>query len=134
MDFKRSDRVGDAIRAEVADILLKKIKDPRVGFVTLTRVEVSDDLRHAKAFVSVMGDEDQKKQSMRGLKSASHFMRGEIGRRLNMRNTPEIAFVLDESIERGARMLDILRGLEKEDAGKAGPEIDDPEKDDDEKD
>jgi ribosome-binding factor A len=111
MDFKRADRVGDQIRAELADILLRKLKDPRVGFVTITRVEPSDDLKHAKVFVSVMGDEKAKKESLKGLRSAGHFMRGELGRRLKMRYTPELLFVLDESIEKGAHTLDILRHL-----------------------
>jgi ribosome-binding factor A len=114
MEFKRADRVGDQVRAELADILLRKTKDPRVGFVTITRVEMSVDLKHARVLVSVLGDEDQKKQTLKGLKSASHFLRGELGKRLKIRNTPELAFILDESIERGAKMLDTLRKLKVE--------------------
>jgi len=121
MDFKRADRVGDAIRHELADILLRKIKDPRVGFVTMTKVDLSDDLRHAKVFVSIMGDEARKKEAMKGLRSAAHFMRGELGRRLKMRSTPELMFILDESIERGDRMLDTLRHLDIKDEDE-GPE------------
>ena len=111
MDFKRADRVGDAVRHELADILLRKIKDPRVGFVTMTRVELSDDLRHARIFVSIMGDEAAKKETMKGLRSACPFIRGELGKRLKMRSTPELAFLIDDSIERGDRMLDTLRKL-----------------------
>lgn len=111
MDFKRADRVGDLIRTEIADILLRKIKDPRVGFATMTRVEVSDDLKHAKVFFSVLGGEKEKKETLRGLRSAVSFIRGELGRRLKLRYTPEIVFIFDESIERGAKMLDTLRGL-----------------------
>ncbi len=122
MDFKRADRVGDQIRAELADILLKKTKDPRVGFVTITRVELSDDLKHAKVFVSVLGDEQARKDTLKGLKSAGHFMRGELGRRLKMRYTPELAFVLDTSIEKGAHTLDILRHL-KIDEGDEGEDV-----------
>ena len=113
-DFKRADRVGDQIRAELADILLRKTKDPRVGFATITRVDLSDDLKHAKVFVSVLGDEKSKKDTLKGLKSAAHFLRGELGRRIKMRYTPELMFVLDTSIEKGAHTLDILRGLKKE--------------------
>jgi len=112
MDFKRADRVGDLIRSELADIILRKIKDPRVGFVTITGVKLSDDLRHAIVFVSVMGDEKAKKDSLRGLGSAAHFMQSELGRRLKLRNTPSLVFHLDESIEKGDRMLDKLRKLD----------------------
>ncbi|MGA2192662.1 MAG: 30S ribosome-binding factor RbfA [Nitrospirota bacterium] len=122
MDYKRADRVGDQIRAEIADILLRKTKDPRVGFVTITRVDLSDDLKHAKVFVSIMGDEKQKKETLKGLKSGGHFMRGELGRRLKMRYIPELAFLIDESIERGARTLDILRKLQKEEEEKNRPD------------
>ena len=117
MDFKRADRVGDAIRHELADILLRKIKDPRVGFVTMTRVELTDDLMHAKVFVSVMGDEAAKKETMKGLRSACPFIRGELGRRLKMRSTPELVFLIDEAIERGDRMLDTLRKLKTDEEG-----------------
>lgn len=112
MDFKRADRVGDLIRAELADILLRRLKDPRVGFVTIIDVEVSDDLKHAKVFVSLIGDEAEKKKALKGLRSAAHFIRGELGKRMKMRYTPEILFILDESIERGANILDQLRHLD----------------------
>lgn len=112
MDFKRADRVGDQIRAEVSDILLKKIRDPRVGFASLTRVELSDDLKHAKVFVSVLGDAESKKETIKGLRSASHFIKGELGKRLKLRYIPDLFFILDESIEKGAHILDILRKLD----------------------
>jgi len=120
MDFKRADRVGDLIRSELADIILRKIKDPRVGFVTLTGVKVSDDLKHARVFVSVLGDDEAKKASIKGLKSAAHFVQSELGRRLKLRYTPELTFQLDESIEKGAQMLDKLRELEKDEGGTGG--------------
>jgi len=111
MDFKRADRVGDQIRAELADILHRKLKDPRVGFVTLTEVRLSDDLRHARVYVSVMGDGPAKAETMKGLKSASHFIRSELGKRIKLRCTPELAFYLDESIEKGAEMIDKINAL-----------------------
>lgn len=114
-DFKRADRVGDQIRAELADIILRKIKDPRVGFMTVTRVELSDDLKHAKVFFSILGDEAKRKETLKGLKSAAHFIRGELGRRLKLRYTPEVAFLFDESIVRGDRTLEILRSLDIKD-------------------
>ena len=114
-EFKRADRVGDQIRVELADIIHRKIKDPRVGFMTVTRVEVSDDLKHAKVFFSILGDEAMRKETLKGLKSAAHFIRGELGRRLKLRYTPEVVFLFDESIARGDRMLEILRGLDIKD-------------------
>lgn len=114
-EFKRADRVGDQIHAELADIIHRKIKDPRVGFMTVTRVEVSDDLKHAKVFFSILGDEAMRKETLKGLKSAAHFIRGELGRRLKLRYTPEVVFLFDESIARGDRTLEILRGLDIKD-------------------
>jgi ribosome-binding factor A len=115
-DYKRADRVGEQIRVELSDILLRKTKDPRVGFVTITYVKVSDDLRNARVFVSIIGDEARKKKALKGLKSGSSFLRTELGHRLQVRSTPELFFQLDESIEKGSRILELLRGLDiKED-------------------
>lgn len=112
-DYKRTDRVGDQIKMEVADILTKKIKDPRVGFVTITSVEVSDDLRHAKVFVSVQKDQDEKKTFL-GLKKATGFIRGELAKRLQIRYVPDLAFLPDQATERVGRVLDLLEKIEKE--------------------
>jgi len=122
MEFKRADRVGELIRAEIMDIFLRKMKDPRVGFATVTLVKVSDDLKNARVFVSVMGSPDEKKQTMKGLKSASHFIRSELGRRLKLRSTPELSFVIDESIERGDKTLELLKKLNIEGEGQGGDE------------
>lgn len=108
--YKRSERVGDQMLHEVAEILLRKIKDPRIGFVTVTAVEISDDLRNAKIFVSVLGGD--KDETLRGLKSASAFIRSELGRRMRIKFVPELLFRIDDSAERGARMMDIFRGIE----------------------
>ncbi len=117
-DYKRSDRVSEQIRAELSDILLRKTKDPRIGFVTITRVKLSDDLKYATVFVSLIGDDARKREALKGLKSGSHFMRGELGHRLRLRTAPELSFRLDESIEKGSKTLDILRSLDiKEDEG-----------------
>ncbi len=105
---KRSDRVGDLIQREISDILHRQIKDPRIGFCTIMRVDVSDDLRHAKARVSIMGSESQQKSTLAGLKSAGGFIRKEIGRRISLRHTPEIVFVLDESIEHSLRIAELI--------------------------
>lgn len=110
----RVERVAEAIRSEVADILAREIKDPRLGFATVTDVEVSDDLRHVKVFVSVMGDKAQVDETMAALESATGFVRGEIGRRIRLRHTPEIIFRYDTSIKRGARVFELLKEIQSE--------------------
>lgn len=110
---KRTERVGDQIRSEISDIITRRLNDPRIGFVTVTAVEVSEDLRHAKVFVSVYGDDKAKIQTMKGLKSASGFIRGEIGHRLRIKFTPEIVFKLDTSMEKAEHILAILEEIEK---------------------
>ncbi|MGE5574393.1 MAG: 30S ribosome-binding factor RbfA [Bacillota bacterium] len=110
----RVERVAEAIRSEAADILARGIKDPRLGFATITDVEVSEDLRHVKIFVSVMGDKTQVDETMAALESATGFVRGEIGRRIRLRHTPEIVFRYDTSIRRGARVFELLREIRSE--------------------
>lgn len=109
--YKRSERLGELILAEVSDLLARHIKDPRIGFVTFTRVEVSDDLRHAKVFVSTLGSAPDKARTLQGLASASGYMRRHLGRALHLRYTPELTFVLDESLEHGAKIAQLLRQL-----------------------
>lgn len=117
--FKRSARVGDQMKEEIADILMRKIKDPRVGFVTVTGVELSDDLRNAKVFVSSYGA--GREDLLAGLASAAAFIRGELGRRMRLKFLPELLFRYDDTVERGSRIMDLLHGLEsggkKEDEG-----------------
>ncbi len=114
MSFKRIDRIGDQIRVEISDIIARRLNDPRIGFVTVTSVEVSEDLRHAKVFVSVFGDDRTKAETMQGLKSASGFIKGEVGHRLTMKFTPKLMFLLDESLDKAEHVLSILSELEKE--------------------
>lgn len=106
--YKRSDRLGDLIQREISDILHRRIKDPRIGFCTIMRVDVSDDLRHAKVRVSIMGTESQQKSTLAGLKSARGFIRREIGRRIALRHTPEIVFVLDKSVVESLRIAQLI--------------------------
>ncbi len=112
--YKRTDRLGDQIRAEIADIIARKIKDPRIGFVTVTSVDVSEDLRHAKVFVSVYGDEKTQTETMKGLNSAAGFVKGELGRRIKIKFTPDIIFSLDRSLEKAAYVLEILEHIKKD--------------------
>ncbi len=106
--FKRSDRVGDQMKQEIADILMRKIKDPRIGFVTVTGVDVAHDLRNATVFVSVYGGD--KKTSLAGLKNAAPFIRSELGKRMRLRFIPELLFRFDTSVEQGAHIMELLEG------------------------
>lgn len=114
MSFKRIERIGDQIRCEISDIIAKRLNDPRIGFVTVTSVEVSEDLRHARVFVSIFGDEKTKAETMKGLKSAAGFIKGEVGHRLTIKFTPDLSFRLDESLDKAEHVLSILHELEKE--------------------
>ncbi|HET7291550.1 MAG TPA: 30S ribosome-binding factor RbfA [Vicinamibacteria bacterium] len=117
MSGHRRERVAGELRDEIAQIVSRSLKDPRIGFVTVTRVEVSADLGHAKAFVSVLGDEKQRRESLAGLKQAQGFVRREVGRRVRMRVLPEIQFVYDKGVDatdRVARLLDEVRSGSRE--------------------
>jgi ribosome-binding factor A len=114
--YKRAERVSDQMKQEIADILMRKIKDPRIGFVTVTDVEVADDLRNAKVFVSVYGSD--KASTLKGLESASPFIRSELGRRMRMKFVPELLFRYDESVERGAHIMELLHGIENKEGDK----------------
>ena len=114
--FKRADRVSDQMKQEIADILMRKIKDPRIGFVTVTDVDLSDDLRNAKVFVSVYGS--GKDETLKGLTSAAAFIRSELGRRMRLRIVPEILFRFDQSVEQGAHVMELLRDIENKNENK----------------
>ena len=114
MSTARARRVAELVKEELAQMLQRGLKDPRVGFVSVTEVEVSSDLSHIKVFFSPYGDEQAKRQTMAGLESARGFIRSELGQRLRLRLTPELEFVADDSIERGARIFSLLREIEKE--------------------
>ena len=113
--YKRASRVADQIRMEVADILRRKIKDPRVGFVTVTDVELTSDLRIARVFVTTMQEPQAEAESFAGLSSAVGFIRMELGRRLTLRYTPELVFYKDTSAQHGARIDSLLEGLRERD-------------------
>ncbi|MFZ5827209.1 MAG: 30S ribosome-binding factor RbfA [Bacillota bacterium] len=111
---QRAARVAEEMRGILAQLIRDEVKDPRIGFVSIVKVEVSNDISHAKIYVSVLGDDKQKKDSLRGLTSASGFMRSEIARRLQLRYTPELHFLLDESIEHGQRIAKLLVEVQRE--------------------
>ncbi|HLQ64867.1 MAG TPA: 30S ribosome-binding factor RbfA [bacterium] len=116
----RPERIREFIKEQVGEIIQRDLKDPRIGFVSVTGVEVSADLRHAKVFVSVLGEEQAKVDTMAGLASAQGYVRGELGRRLQMRFSPEVLFRLDDSIERGVRVMSLIRQV-TENQGDAEP-------------
>jgi ribosome-binding factor A len=109
--YSRADRVADQIRMEVADILMRKIKDPRVRSVTVTDVELTNDLRIARVFVTALGTDAETRDVFAGLAKASGFVRSELGRRLSLRYLPEVIFVKDVSGPRGDRVLQLLDEL-----------------------
>ena len=110
--YKRADRVADQIRMEVADILMRKIKDPRVQAVTVTDVEVTGDLRIAHVYVTTMAKDQAERDVFVGLSKASGFVRAELGRRLALRYLPEVVFKKDVSGQRGDHILQLLDGLQ----------------------
>lgn len=111
MGFKRADKVSEAIKREISVMLNQEVKDPGIHFVTVTAVETTDDLRHARIFVSILGDEKTRQESMDGLERAKGFLRGELGHRLQLRYTPEIQFRLDKSLDHSMKIRGILNDL-----------------------
>lgn len=106
-------RINGEVQRELSNII-RNLKDPRVGIMTtVTAVEVAPDLKTCKAYISVLGDEEAKADTMAGLKSAAGFIRRELARTVNLRNTPEIRFIMDESIEYGMKMSKIIDDLNK---------------------
>ena len=113
--FKRADRVADLLKIEIADLLLKQVRDPRIGSVTITGVKVTDDLRTAKVFFVEMGKDTCSADLHAGLQKATGFLRRELSRRLQLRHVPEILFVYDPSFAYGSRIDTLLKEIhEKE--------------------
>jgi len=106
--FKRTERVSDQIRMEIADILMRRVKDPRVGFVTITAVDVTADLKQAWVYVTVLQQGAQEAETLDALSRAEGFIKGELGRRLKLRYVPDLKFVKDTSIDRVSRVLNLL--------------------------
>lgn len=113
---RRVSKVASLIKREVSQMLLQGIKDDRVGMgmVSITDVDVSGDLQHAKIFVSIYGTDEVRAETMAGLKSATGYVRSELGHRMNLRRTPEVLFVEDRSLERGTQMISLLNKLSEE--------------------
>jgi ribosome-binding factor A len=108
---KRTDRLDELLREEISGILTREVQDPGIGFVTITDVEVAPDLRHAIVWVSVIGSEDDRRQSLRALARSMPFVRNRLGR-LRLKRIPELHVRHDDTVRRGTRVLQILEGLE----------------------
>lgn len=114
----KNTRINGEVQRELSNIIRGEIKDPRIGIMTsVTAVEVAPDLKHCKAYISVLGDEKVKKDTLAGLKSAEGYIRRQLAKNINLRNTPEITFVIDESIEYGVKMSKLIDDITKNSEG-----------------
>ena len=110
----RVEKLQELMKQEISQIILQELKDPRIGFVTVTQVAVTGDLREAKVYVSLMGNEKQVEDCWKGLQSSLGYIRREIGQRIRLRFTPEISFALDKSLDYSAHIQELLRKVQKE--------------------
>ena len=117
---QRTNRLDSQIQQELMLLLQRDLKDPRVGFATITRVETSRDLGHARVWVSVYGTDEEQTASIEALRTATPWLRRQLGERLRLRHVPELSIRLDDSIASGDRVLRILRDIEAESATKDG--------------
>ncbi len=108
MSSNRPERVAQFLKEELSQIIREELKDPRIGFVTVTRVNITADLRYARIYVSIMGEEKEKKETFKGLESARGFVRRLIGERIRLRYTPDIEFKIDDSIEYSIRISKVI--------------------------
>ena len=122
---RRTERLGEEIREEVAQLIAGELKDPRIGFVTVTRVDVTPDLRTARVYVGVLGTEKQRQATLTALKQASGFLRRALGQSVRLRHTPELVFHYDEGLEASNRVAELLAEI-----GRAAPAPGEPEDDD----
>ena len=113
----RPDRVGDQIRAEVSSMIARDLHDPGLGFITITRVQVSPDLHHARVFYTALGDKAAQATSGKALERAASFMRRQLGQRLRLRRAPELAFIFDDSIAHQDRVAQLLEEISEPPAG-----------------
>ncbi|MCM3782915.1 30S ribosome-binding factor RbfA [Neobacillus mesonae] len=112
----RTGRVSEQIKKELSLLIQSELKDPRIGFITVTGVDVTNDLSQAKIYLSVLGEEEQKNNSLKALEKASGFLRSELGKRIRLRHVPELIFKIDESIEYGSRIEKLLTEIDTPDS------------------
>src|SRR5438128_12340267 len=116
MPSRRIERVNDLLRSELSELIGRTLKDPRVaGLVSLTEVETSADLRHARVYVSVFGSDEERQSTLTALRHASGFLRHEVAQRVTLRHMPELDFQLDSSLEHGDRILRLLKQVQAQD-------------------
>jgi len=118
-DFPRSRRIAEQVQRELADIIRLELKDPRVGLITITDVEVTPDHKLAKVFFTLLGDEAKVAEAARGLQHAAGFLRSQLAHRFEMRTVPQLAFIHDASVERGARLSQLIDAAVADDAKRA---------------
>lgn len=111
----RQEKINHLLKAEISDIIRREMKDPRLGFVTITGAEVTRDLRHATVYISIMGDEKEKETGLMIMQKAAGYIRGEFGRRAFLKIIPEIEFKMDTGVEHGARIFEILQKVKPHD-------------------
>lgn len=109
----RVGRVGEQIKKEISQLIQYEVKDPRIGFVTVTGVEVTGDLSQAKIYISILGNEEELQNTLVALEKAKGFLRSEIGKRIRLRHTPELIFKLDESIAYGSKIEKLLKNIQE---------------------
>ena len=113
----RSQRLAEELKNEISAIIAQEIKDPRVGFATVTEVKVNPDLRHARVAISVFGSPQERQETFEALVHATGYIRRLLGARVRLRHTPELSFAYDDSIERGERIMRLFEEIEVEDRG-----------------
>ena len=114
MQGKRVDRIAELIKQELASVLSQEARDPRIGFITITEVKMSDDLKYARVFYSMLGNESSKEETARGLAKAAGFLQHDIASKLNLRFTPHLSFVLDPSLDEGMKIDKIIRKIHEQ--------------------
>ncbi|HAK37989.1 MAG: 30S ribosome-binding factor RbfA [Nitrospinaceae bacterium] len=114
MRFKRSERVQELLLEEISALIQRGLKDPRIGFATVTKVNLSDNLKHAKVYISVFGTEREQKDTIEGLTRASGFIRGALGKKLSLRYIPVLEFILDGTAEHVAKINKIINDFNSE--------------------
>ena len=114
MSSRRAKRVGELMKQEISDLIQKSIKNPHLGFVTVTEVELTNDLRKAKVFLSVYGEDKENSPTLKSLRKAGGFIRSQLARRIRLRYSPELEFLWDSSIEQGAKISKLLEEISDE--------------------
>ncbi|MGU3469587.1 30S ribosome-binding factor RbfA [Paenibacillus sp. D51F] len=113
----RVGRVGEQIKKELSQIIQAELKDPRIGFITVTGVEVTNDMSQARVYLSVLGSDEQKEETLKALARGTGFIRSELGKRIRLRHTPELLFKFDSSIEYGSRIESLLTDINRDNGG-----------------